>query len=47
MRDDIGEKFFNMGVEPAPSSPEAFTSFIKSDMATVGKLIQNSGLRRE
>ena len=44
-RADLKEKFFEIGVEPVGSTPDEFASAIKSDMATLGKVIKDAGLR--
>ncbi|MBI4191894.1 MAG: tripartite tricarboxylate transporter substrate binding protein [Betaproteobacteria bacterium] len=42
---NLKERFFNAGTEVVGSSPEAFTAFLKSDMAKMGKVIKNAGIR--
>ncbi len=42
---DLKEKFFAAGLEPAPSSPEHFTALIKSEMSQWGALIKEAGIR--
>jgi tripartite-type tricarboxylate transporter receptor subunit TctC len=44
---DIKEKFINAGVEVVGSSPEQFTAVIKADMARMGKVIKDAGIRDE
>ncbi len=46
-RTEVKEKFFNVGVEIVGSSPEEFAATIKSDMARMGKLIKDAGIRVE
>ena len=46
-RADVKEKFLKNGVETVGSSPEVFAAKIKSDMATVGKVIKDVGIRAE
>jgi tripartite-type tricarboxylate transporter receptor subunit TctC len=36
-----------MGLEPAGSTPEEFAGVMKSEMARVGKLIKDTGMRIE
>jgi tripartite-type tricarboxylate transporter receptor subunit TctC len=44
-RTDIKEKFLNAGVETVGSSPEQFTATIKSEVARLGKVIKDAGIR--
>lgn len=44
---ELKEKLFKMGVEAASSSPEEFAAFIKSDMARMGKVIKDAGIRAQ
>ena len=46
-RADVKEKFFITGVETVGSSPQELAAFIKSDMATWGKVIKEAGIRSE
>lgn len=46
-RADVKEKFLNVGVEVVGSSPEELAAKVKSDMARLGKLIQDAGLRAD
>jgi len=39
------EKFFNAGLESVGSSPEQFDAEIRSDMARMGKVIKDAGIR--
>jgi len=39
------EKFFNGGAEVVASSPEQFAARIKSDVANIGKLIKDAGIK--
>ena len=41
------EKIRVLGAEPAPTSPEAFAKFIKSESAKWGKLITEAGIKAE
>ncbi|MBI4189030.1 MAG: tripartite tricarboxylate transporter substrate binding protein [Betaproteobacteria bacterium] len=44
-KSDVKEKFFNAGVETVGSTPEQFAAAIKFDMATMGKVIREAGIR--
>lgn len=44
---DVKEKLFNTGVEVVGSSPEQFAAKIKSEMARMGKVIKDAGIRDE
>jgi tripartite-type tricarboxylate transporter receptor subunit TctC len=44
---DVKERFFNAGSEVVASTPEAFAAAIKSEMASLGKLIRDAGIRDE
>ena len=46
-RPDVKERFFNQGVEVIGTSPEETAAFVKSDMATVGKVIKDAGIRAD
>ena len=46
-RADVKERFINGGVEPVGSSPEQLTAKMKFDMAQLGKMIKDLGLRAE
>ena len=46
-REDVKEKFFNAGVETVASSPEQLAAIVKSDMARMGKVIKDAGIRGE
>mgnify|MGYP001573080357 CR=1 FL=1 len=46
-RPDVRERFFNQGVEVMGTSPEQTAAFVKSDMATIGKLIKDTGIRAD
>jgi tripartite-type tricarboxylate transporter receptor subunit TctC len=41
------ERFLKIGSEIAPSSPEEFAALVKSEMARLGKLIKDTGIREE
>ena len=42
---DVKERLFNGGSEVVASTPEAFGAAIKTEMATLGKLIKDAGIR--
>jgi len=44
---DMKEKFFNSGVEAVGSTPEEFAAKIKSEIARLGKVIKDTGVRSE
>ena len=44
---DVREKFLNVGVEPVASSPEQLSIAVASEMATLGKVIKDAGIRAE
>jgi tripartite-type tricarboxylate transporter receptor subunit TctC len=46
-RPDVREKFFNVGVETVGSTPEEFGGLVKSEMARLGKVIREAGLREK
>jgi tripartite-type tricarboxylate transporter receptor subunit TctC len=44
---DLKEKFFNAGTEVIGGSPETLAATMKSEMARIGKVIRNAGIRIE
>ncbi len=46
-RTDVKNRFFNMGVEVAATSPEEFAATISSEMARMGKVIKDAGIRAD
>ena len=44
-RAEVKEKFLNAGVETVGSSPEQFAATIKSEVARLGKVIKDAGIR--
>ena len=46
-RPDVRENFFNVGVETVGSTPEEFGALVKSEMARLGKVIREAGLREK
>ena len=41
------QKFLNVGNEIVASSPEALAATIKREMATLGKVIKDAGIRAD
>jgi tripartite-type tricarboxylate transporter receptor subunit TctC len=41
----VRERFTNIGTEPAPSSPDEFGALVRSEMARLGKVIKEAGIR--
>jgi len=46
-RADIKEKFFNAGMETMGGSPEQLAATVKSEIARVGRVIKQAGIRSE
>lgn len=44
---DVKEKFASIGVETVGNSPEEFAATIAADMARMGKVIKDAGIRSE
>ena len=44
-RPEVKEKLFNNAIEVVANSPEQLTATIKSEMATIGKVVREAGLR--
>jgi tripartite-type tricarboxylate transporter receptor subunit TctC len=44
---DVKEKFLKTGVEARGSTPAEFAAIMKADMARVGKVIKDAGIREE
>jgi tripartite-type tricarboxylate transporter receptor subunit TctC len=44
---ELKERFLNVGIETVGSTPDELAARIKSDMATLGKLIRDAGIRAE
>ena len=44
---DVKERFLNTGYEVVDYTPEQFTTWIKADMARMGKVIKDAGIRAE
>jgi len=46
-RSDIREKFVNVGAEVVGSSPQEFAAKIRAEIASMGKVIKDAGIRDE
>jgi tripartite-type tricarboxylate transporter receptor subunit TctC len=44
---DVKERLFNLGVETVGSTPEQLTAMMKSEIARIGKVITDAGIREE
>jgi tripartite-type tricarboxylate transporter receptor subunit TctC len=44
---EVKERLFNTGLEVVGSSPQEFAAAIKSDVARIGKVIRDVGIREE
>jgi tripartite-type tricarboxylate transporter receptor subunit TctC len=44
---DVKEKFFKAGVETVGSTPEALEETVRRDIARLGKVIKDTGIRAE
>ena len=44
---DVRERFLSNGLETVGSSPEQLAATIKSDMAKIGKVIKDAGIKVE
>ncbi|MBI3044643.1 MAG: tripartite tricarboxylate transporter substrate binding protein [Betaproteobacteria bacterium] len=44
---DVSKRFFNAGSEVVGSSPAEFAAVIKADMAKMGRMIKDAGIREE
>ena len=42
---EVQDRFVNIGTEPAASTPEEFGALVKSEMARLGKVIKEAGIR--
>ena len=42
---DVKQKFFDHGIEAVGSSPEDFAAAMKSDMARMGKVVEEAGIK--
>lgn len=46
-REDVRERYFKAGAEVVASTPEQLAATVKSDMARMGKVIKDAGIRGE
>ncbi len=46
-RPEIKERLFNSGVEAVGSTPEQLAATVRTEMATIGKMIKDAGIRDE
>ena len=46
-RPDIRERFFNAGVETLGSTPEELAAVVRAEMARIGKVIRDAGIRAD
>ncbi len=44
---DLREKFFSAGLEPTGSSPQQLGAMVKAEMARMGKVIRDAGIRAD
>jgi len=44
---DVADKFSSAGIDPMPSSPEQFASFIRSETVRYAKVIKDAGIKPE
>ena len=44
---EVKQRFLNVGVEVVASSPDVMTATMKSEMARMGKVIKDAGIRGE
>jgi len=44
---DVKEKFFSAGMDAAGSTPDVLAARMKSEIARLGKLIRDAGIRVE
>jgi tripartite-type tricarboxylate transporter receptor subunit TctC len=44
---DVKEKFANIGIETVGSSPQDLTAAMKSEIARMGKVIKEAGIRAD
>ena len=46
-RDDVKQKLASSGAEPVGNTPAEFGATVKADMARLGKVIRDAGIRAE
>ena len=44
---ELREKFLNVGIEPVGGPPEQLEARMRSDMAVLGKVIRDAGIRAD
>ena len=44
---DVRDQLLNAGIDPSPSSPEAFRRYVQSELVKWGKLIREAGIRMQ
>ena len=44
---DVKERLLGLGADPAPTSPEAFDSYIRAEVAKFQKIVQEAGIKPE
>ena len=44
---ELREKFLNVGIEPIGGTPEQLEARMRSDMAVLGKVIRDAGIRAD
>jgi tripartite-type tricarboxylate transporter receptor subunit TctC len=44
---EVKEKFLNAGIEIVGNTPEEFTAIINSEIARMGKIIKDAGIRAD
>ena len=44
---DVKEKFFNAGIEPVGSTPQQLAAAVKSEVARMGKVIKDAGIKAD
>ena len=42
---DVHQRLTNLGAEPMPMSPEQFDAFMREELATLGKLLRDAGVK--
>ena len=46
-RAEVKDRLFNAGAEAVGNTPEQFAAIVKSDMARLGRVIRDAGIRAE
>ena len=47
IKPDMREKLIAQGAEPAPTTPEQFAAFVKSEITKYAKIIKEAGIKAE